>query len=115
MMNLERLAAAGIDYEDGLKRFSNNRDTYEKVLQLILSDTNFADLEQALAAKDAQAAFAAAHALTGIAGNLSLNRLYTDLLPLVKILREKILDGTDELIIPVRASYGDAIAAIRGE
>ena len=111
-MDYQLLISAGVDYDGGLRRFSGNVDMYKRVLKMVLTDTNFNALEAALGAADAAASFAAAHALTGIAGNLSLDRLYQSLRPLVEMLRASNLEGADELFSTVSESYRETIAAI---
>ena len=54
-----------------------------------LADANFDKLREAVAAGDAKAAFEAAHALKGVAGNLALTPIYTPLSELTEQLRGK--------------------------
>lgn len=109
-MNRESCIAAGIDYDSGLAHFAGKADLYEKFLLKFPADTTFADLEKAMADEDTKAAFIAAHTLKGVTGNLSLNGLYKDILPLVEALRG---DGNMELAKtlypPVKEEYDKEI------
>lgn len=114
-MNRYRLVKAGIDYNEGLRRFANNREMYEKLLRKTPEDSNFAGLEKSIADQDTENAFAYAHALKGVAGNLSLTQLHADLIPLVEELRLGRIDDADELLIPVKASYQLVLEALHTE
>jgi HPt (histidine-containing phosphotransfer) domain-containing protein len=109
-MDRESCIAAGIDYDSGLARFAGKADLYEKFLKKFPADTTFTDLEKAMADGDTRAAFIAAHTLKGVTGNLSLNGLYTGILPLVEALRG---DGNMELAKtlypPVKEEYDKEI------
>jgi HPt (histidine-containing phosphotransfer) domain-containing protein len=73
-------------------------ELYEECLHMFVSDDCFQSLTTNLQAKDVQAAFQDAHTLKGVAGNLSLVRMYDRLREIVEILRKGSLDGTAELM-----------------
>lgn len=56
-MNIELLKAGGIDYEDGLERFSGNSQLYEKYLRKLLDNSTYEDMRQAALSGDIQKAF----------------------------------------------------------
>lgn len=87
IMNEQILFQAGVDYEDGLKRFSGNRRLYEKYVGGFLDNTEFEELREAMGREDYEAAFRLAHTLKGLVGNLSFERLYGKLAPFVEYLR----------------------------
>ncbi|MDD3194045.1 MAG: Hpt domain-containing protein [Oscillospiraceae bacterium] len=111
-MNMFKLSKAGINVNEGLKRFSGNAQLYERFLDKFPLDPNYAAMGESVKAKDARAAFAAAHALKGVAGNLSMTRLYTDLVPLVEVFRKGSLD-TGGLWEPVSHDYEEIIQALQ--
>lgn len=113
MMNRDLLLAAGIDYEDGLYRFMNNPQLYEKFIRHFLEDPTFGELRESLARADTELAFRAAHTLKGVAGNLSLRSLLTAVDPVVEALRSGDLSRARELLPPVEAAYDQLCAAIR--
>jgi len=78
---------AGIRYDEGLARFMGNAALYQTFLKKFPADPGFSALGDALRAGDAEAAFQAAHSLKGVSGNLSLNDLYENTIPLVEALR----------------------------
>lgn len=72
----EALRKHGIDYPLAIERFGGNDELYEKLVFRILDDSHCQALHQKLDEGDAQAAYAEAHKLKGIAGNLSCVALY---------------------------------------
>lgn len=77
----------GIDYNEGVRRFSGNAAIYEKFLFKFLDDMTFEELDEAMQNHDYGTAFSAAHTLKGVTGNLSMNRLYQELVAFVEMLR----------------------------
>lgn len=112
-MNRYTLVKAGIDVNQGLRRFNQNKEMYEMLLLQFLSDGNFSGLSAALARADAPGAFQCAHALKGIAGNLSLEKLHEALLPLVEELRAGRLDQAPTLFPPVQESYARLVEVLK--
>lgn len=101
-----------INLAEGTERFSGNGVLFKRMLMKFPEDGSFAALREALREKDAVAAFAAAHTLKGLAGNLSMTRLSADIYPLVERLRAGDLSGTGELFEPVRRDYEEIIAVL---
>ena len=83
----EQLAGRGNDMAGALARFLDDEALYGDCFRMFLEDPGFRQLEDALARRDASAAFDAAHTLKGVAGNLGLTALYTALSALVESLR----------------------------
>ena len=104
-MNRYKLSKAGINANEGIARFSGRAELYEKFLYQFPQDENFSLLCAAIRQQDVKAAFIAAHSLKGIAGNLSLTKLYEDLCPLVEQLRAGSLSGAEALLQSVRCDY----------
>ncbi len=111
-MNRYSLSKAGICSSEGIARFGGKSEIYEKYLIEFPQDPCFSRMCEAIESRDAKAAFEAAHALKGIAGNLSMTRLYDDLFPLVEELRQGSLEKVDELLRTVKKDYSEAVAAI---
>ena len=86
-MNKDELARIGINYDEGLKRFSGNAEIYQKFLLQFIDDHLFEELDQAMKDQDFGTAFTAAHTMKGITGNLSMNELYDKLVLFVEMLR----------------------------
>lgn len=113
-MNRYKLSKAGVSVSEGVRRFGGNAEKFGQLLDSFEKDPHFAQMCDAVAAGDADAAFAAGHALKGIAGNLSMTRLYADVIPLVEALRAGDLTGIDALLTPVRQDYQELLIALKG-
>ncbi len=71
-----KLEEAGINVEEALGRFMNNEGLMMKFLLRFPQDKNYPQLQEAMAAGDAEAGYRAAHTLKGVVGNLSMTRLF---------------------------------------
>lgn len=86
-MDKEKLVKAGIDYDDGVTRLMGNAQIYEQFLEMFVNDESFSELQKAMAEKDYDKAFTEAHTLKGVTGNLSMKKLYDELVVFVDQLR----------------------------
>lgn len=109
-----RLEAAGIDVDDALGRFLQNEALMMKFLGRFPADTSFSRLQEAMERGDAAQAFEAAHTLKGVAGNLSLKRLYEALTPMVEELRAGDLAAAAAHMDEAELWYSRAAEAIAG-
>ena len=89
MLSIDALKALGANTEEGLTRCMGKEDFYFKLIQMGLADPNYGRLEQTLGEKDLEGAFEAAHALKGVAGNLSLTPLYEAISEITERLRAR--------------------------
>ena len=89
MLTVDALKQFGCDTDDGLTRCMGNEAFYFKLIGKVIDDKNFQALEDAVAAKDLDAAFDAAHSLKGVLGNLALTPIYEPVYELTELLREK--------------------------
>lgn len=112
-MKPEVLKAVGIDYDEGVGRFSGRADLYEKFLKKFEEDENFDQCRQAMKAGDVDAAFRHAHALKGITGNLSMNEFYKHLYDVVEALRSKDKALADKLFAELSEEYDKIVAAVK--
>ena len=85
-----------IDLPAALGRVRGNKKLYRRMLDMFLSSTEFDVLEQCLSQGDLEGAVAPAHAIKGIAGNLSFIKLFDTSTALLESLRNN--------------SYSDALA-----
>lgn len=111
-MNKYLLSKAGINVNEGVARMNGLQAMYEKYLYRFPTDPNYQAMLTALESGDVDAAFKAAHALKGLAGNLSLNQLYQNLYPLVEELRAGRLENVEQYLPGVRTAYDTAVAAL---
>lgn len=85
---LSELEACGVNLSGVLQRFMGNKAIYMKMLPLVLKDTSYTGLKEALLEKDYGKAFAQAHTLKGVAGNLGFDNVLESLKPMVELLRQ---------------------------
>lgn len=75
-MSEDLLAANGVDYDEAIERFGGNKELYKRIAVKFGDDPHFAALNDAIDRNDVEGAYHHAHALKGVAGNLSLGNLY---------------------------------------
>lgn len=112
-MDEQKLLKAGINYEAGLQRFSGKRELYEKFLNKFPEDESYGNMEKALKAGDWDQAFCHAHTLKGLSGNLSMDELYTHLIPFVEALRDNETEKVEALAERVKISYETVVEALK--
>lgn len=105
MYDKEKLRQNGIAYWEGVERFANKEQMYEKYLKKFLEDTNFAMLKDAVERNDVDGAFKLAHTLKGTSGNLSLLELHESCSDMVEAIRNGQRDNIAELFEKVEKSY----------
>jgi HPt (histidine-containing phosphotransfer) domain-containing protein len=81
--------AVYLDYADGVKRLMNNGKFYAKLLSKFKDETKLDDLEAFLAEGDMEKAQNAAHAIKGLAANLSLPEMFKQCLELEAQIKAK--------------------------
>ena len=94
MIDKDVLNAAGIDYSEGLERFSGDAEFYEMVLRAFVRADIAERSRAAFDADDREALLSAAHEAKGSGGNAGLKRIYAQASALVKLLRSG--DYTEE-------------------
>lgn len=72
----DKLAPYGIDWADAEDRFDGNVDLYKRMALKYENDGHLVALEAAMDVKDYDEAHKQAHALKGVAGNLSFAKLF---------------------------------------
>lgn len=95
-MDVQKLCSVGIDYNQGLERFNENKEMYEGFLFKFFAMTDINQLQTLIHNKEMHKAFLFAHGLKGETGNLSLNALYKEICILVELLRNEIY--SDEIL-----------------
>ena len=118
--------AMGADYEDVMRRLRTD-DRVKKFLLRLLDDKSFEMLKNAMAQKNMEEVFRAAHTMKGVGQNLSLTRLYESAATLSDEVRDnktyreelealfaQIKEGEiKELNIVLKADVQGSIEAIR--
>lgn len=114
-MNTKILCEAGVNYEEGLRRFVGKAPLYEKYLGRFPQDPTFSELTAAMQEENYELAFRSAHTLKGIAGNLSFDAFMGEVEHLVEALRnQKDIPAAKQLFPPLAEKYQALVAAIRG-
>lgn len=114
-MNKLKLYNVGIDTKSGIARFNNNEELYEKWLYDFVEDQNYAKMLLAIQNHNVKEAFGYAHTLKGILGNLSINKIYEDICPLVEQLREGNLSNIDIFLTKLKNDYDLVICALKNK
>lgn len=114
-MNVEKLRNAGIEYENGVHRLCGKEDLYQRFLKKFIEDESFNELKMNIEQNRYAEAFKCAHTLKGIAGNLSMERLYEPCCELVEVLRNGQYDAIDEFFKQVSEAYEKVIEAIKAD
>lgn len=113
VMNIkECYDSIGADFEDVFGRLGSEK-LIERFALKFLEDDSYSNLKGALAEKNAENAFRAAHTLKGVCLNLGLKNLYTVSSDLTEKLRGRSLDGADELFEKVREQYDITVNALK--
>ncbi len=101
----EQLRSAGVDLAGALERFMDNEKLYEIYLRRFTENTNFQDLENALAKEDWRQALEISHNLKGVSGSLGFTELYGLLCSQVSMLRQDDNKSATALMEEVMAEY----------
>ncbi|MDR3296000.1 MAG: Hpt domain-containing protein [Clostridiales Family XIII bacterium] len=81
-----------VDVDSGLRRVAGNKKIYIKIMKSFLDSAEFENLRNNLSSNDILAAAATAHGLKGMAGNLSLTKLYQQTVDLEGQLKQGVYD-----------------------
>lgn len=111
-MDIKSLEAYGANTAEGMARCMNNESFYLRMVSMVLEDSNFEALRSAMEARDAHAAFEAAHALKGAVGNVSLTPIFGPVCELTEALRgsEEIPAGSEALMEQIMESREKALS-----
>ena len=101
----------GSDFDKVLSRLVSEA-LVKKFALKFLDDPSFGQLETALADKDAETAFRAAHTLKGICLNLGFDNLYKASFDITEKLRGRDTEGCEELLARVEEQYNNTVDAI---
>ena len=101
----------GSDFDKVLSRLVSEALVRKFALKF-LDDPSFGQLETALADKDAETAFRAAHTLKGICLNLGFDNLYKASFDITEKLRGRDTEGCEELLAKVEEQYNNTVDAI---
>ena len=103
----------GCDFDKVLSRLVSEA-LVKKFALKFLDDPSFGQLKTALADKDAETAFRAAHTLKGVCLNLGFDELYEVSAEITEKLRGRETAGSEELFQKVSQKYQKTVTAIQG-
>ena len=106
--NRALLSEAGIEVEALLERSGGNEGLLFRLLGFFLKDDNFEKLEKAMESGDREAALTASHTLKGVAGNLSMEKLYEETSRQVRAMRSGDWESAGERMDEIRSLYEKA-------
>jgi HPt (histidine-containing phosphotransfer) domain-containing protein len=109
---IQELRDAGVDVDGANERFMGNMGMLERFLKKFPDDPNYEALVAALEAKDIDTAFASAHTMKGVCGNLALTSLYSLVSEVTEHLRSKDLEGAVKKMPEVTEEYEKMLALI---
>ena len=109
----QQLLSAGVNIREGVARFAGNDALYQKFLFKFLDDPSYAQLQDAVAAKNWEAALSAAHTLKGVSGNLGMDALFNASAKVVSLLREGNPAGALTAYETLKNSYEEIIRILR--
>lgn len=107
-----KLAAYGIDLPDAMSRMDDDEALYQRLAFKYLDNASFVDLEAAMAAKDYDAAYTAAHTLKGVSGNLSLATLYEVAAAVSDALYQGEYQAAEQMMPDLKAAHEKAVEGL---
>jgi HPt (histidine-containing phosphotransfer) domain-containing protein len=109
---MERLEQYGVDLKTTMGRFLNDEGLYQRCFDMFLRDESLGNLGDALEKKDYEVAFAAAHTLKGVVGNMGFQPLYEAVCEIVEPLRSGITENLDSKYRKITEEF-EKIRALR--
>ena len=108
----ELLAANGVDYAEAMERFGGNKELYKRIALKFLDDSHYAGLRESLERNDVEEAYRNAHALKGVAGNLSFGNLYRSACRITDALRSGDVVAARALMFELDEAHASVTAAL---
>lgn len=100
------------DFENAMRRLGSENFIRRFTIRF-LSDPSFQMIKDGISAGDAELAFRGAHTLKGVCANLDFTRLQELSAQLTEVLRERKLEGYEEIFSAVERQYQQTVAAIK--
>ena len=114
MLTVKTLKDYGADVDEALVRCMNNEGFYLKLVRKFLEDRNFTGLKEALDAHDLDRAFECAHAVKGVAANLSIKPVFEPIYEMTELLRSRTDMDYTELYAKAEKAF-EELRALDGE
>lgn len=101
------------DLDGAMERFYGNDTLYLTVLKGFLNDETMKTLKRAVLNQEWDAAFTAAHALKGLAGNLGFTPLFHSIGELVIVIRAGRIDEAEHAVYAAEKCYDEITSTIK--
>ena len=108
----DELSKYGIDYAEAMDRLDGNADFYKQLAMKYLDNDQYEALAAALEAGDFDEGSKAAHALKGVAGNLSFAELYKAASAINNALAQGEYQAAQELLPEATAANAKVIEGL---
>jgi HPt (histidine-containing phosphotransfer) domain-containing protein len=105
MITIDSLREYGANVDEGLARCMGKEDFYLMLVTKAAEDEKLVSLEKQLADKDLCGAFETAHALKGVAANLSLDPLTKPVSEMTELLRIRTDTDYTELLTKSKQAF----------
>ena len=103
----------GADFDEVMQRLGSE-SFIKRFAVKFLDDSSYQMILDGIEAKDAELAFRGAHTLKGVAGNLSMTKLYNDLVIFVDYLRNGAdIPSAVKNFPELKTLYNDTVNAIK--
>lgn len=109
-----KLIEAGVGVDVALARFMGNEELFFKFLNRFPEDACYQRIIANIQCNNTEEAFKAAHTLKGVAGNLSLDRIYQVTVPMVEALRADNLEEAKKYVKDLQEAYQLVADTING-
>ena len=113
MLTLQALNEYGADTAQGLSRCMGNEAFYLRLVGMLAKDGHTQELADALARRDLDAAFDAAHSLKGVLANLALTPALTPILEITEDLRARKDMDYQPLMDRIQTEMGRLMALLK--
>ena len=88
-MTVNDIEEYGADTAKGISRCMNNGGLYIRLVKMLAVEANFSKLSDSIDKGDLSAAFDAAHAIKGSAGNLAVTPIFEPICEITELLRAR--------------------------
>ena len=99
-----------IDMTDGLNRIRGNKKLYAMMLKSFKANPMYPQAKAAVLAGDLKAAQMQMHTLKGVAGNLSLRKLFEAVVPVEGVLKSEMVPAS--ALQPVEEAFNKTLTLI---
>lgn len=96
---VNRLYMWGCDTDEAVERVLGNEDMYVSLINEYCTDEDIEKLDNLILNKEEEDAFALAHTMKGVYGNLGLTPIYDVICEVVELLRDGMKEGIQDKML----------------